>query len=211
MTESTKSTATKITLPKDIFSLDVKNHELLKLAYNAYLANSRNAHPKTKDRGEVSGGGRKPWKQKGTGRARFGSSRNPIWRGGGVAFGPQGNENHTIRLTTGSKRTAVRQALSLANADKKIILANEINITSGKTKDAIAILQKYNIADKKRVLGVVGSKTVETLRATNNLPNVKIVSAMYLNVFDILNADAIVFGPSALEKVISWLGKKEEK
>ncbi len=210
MTDSAKNTKTA-SLPAEIFSLDVKNHELLKLAYTAYLANSRNAHPRSKDRGEVSGGGRKPWKQKGTGRARFGSSRNPIWRGGGVAFGPQGNENHTMRLSVSSKRTAIRQALSLANADNKIILADEINIASGKTKDAIAMLNKYKIADSKRVLAVVGSKTAETLRATNNLPNVKLVSAMYLNVFDILNADAIVFGPAALDRVIDWLGDKEDK
>ena len=210
MTDSAKTTKTA-SLPAEIFSLEVKNHELLKLAYTAYLANSRNAHPKSKDRGEVSGGGRKPWKQKGTGRARFGSSRNPIWRGGGVAFGPQGNENHTMRLSVSSKRTAIRQALSLANADNKIILADEVNIASGKTKDAIAMLKKYKIADDKRVLAVVGSKTAETLRATNNLPNVKLVSAMYLNVFDILNADAIVFGPAAIEKVVNWLGKKEDK
>lgn len=209
MAETTKTTAST-TLPKEIFSVDVKNHELLKLAYDSYLANSRNAHPNSKNRGDVSGGGRKPWKQKGTGRARFGSSRNPVWRGGGVAFGPQGNENHVKRITVSSKRLAIKQALSLANADKKVILADEINIASGKTKDAVAMLKKYKIADKDRILGVVGTKTAETLRATDNLPNVKIVSAMYLNVFDILNADAIVFGPAAIEKVTNWLAKKEE-
>ena len=74
-------------LNKDVFGLDVKNHELLKTAYDAYLANSRSSHAKTLKRGEVRGGGKKPWKQKGTGRARFGSTRNPIWRHGGVAFG----------------------------------------------------------------------------------------------------------------------------
>lgn len=88
MADSTK-------LPKDIFAVEVPNHELLKLAYDSYLANARLASATTKQRGEVSGGGKKPWKQKGTGRARFGSSRNPIWRGGGVVFGPRGNENYT--------------------------------------------------------------------------------------------------------------------
>jgi large subunit ribosomal protein L4 len=78
---------TKTTLPKAIFNVEVENHELLKRAYDAYLANSRNAHAKTLERGDVRGGGKKPWKQKGTGRARFGSSRNPIWRGGGKNHG----------------------------------------------------------------------------------------------------------------------------
>lgn len=202
---------TKDTLPKDIFNLDVKNHELLKLAYNSYLANARNAKAKTKARGDVSGGGKKPWRQKGTGRARFGSSRNPIWRGGGVAFGPKGNENYSIKLSVSSKRVALRQALSLANAKNKIILASEANLAGSKTKDAVALLQKYEIADKERILGVVGTKTPQVLQATNNLPNLKVVSALYLNVFDILNADVIVFGPAGLEKVIDWLGKKEAK
>lgn len=202
---------TKDTLPKDIFNLDVKNHELLKLAYNSYLANARNAKAKTKARGDVSGGGKKPWRQKGTGRARFGSSRNPIWRGGGVAFGPKGNENYSIKLSVSSKRVALRQALSLANAKNKIILASEANLAGSKTKDAVALLQKYEIADKERILGVVGTKTPQVLQATNNLPNLKIVSALYLNVFDILNADVIIFGPAGLEKVIDWLGKKETK
>ena len=79
-------------LNPEIFNLEVTNHELVKLAYDAYLANSRSSHAKTLKRGEVRGGGKKPWRQKGTGRARFGSIRNPIWRGGGIVFGPRGNE-----------------------------------------------------------------------------------------------------------------------
>lgn len=211
MTDKIKHETVTFKLPKEVFSVDVKNHELLKLAYSSYLANSRNAHPKSKDRGDVSGGGKKPWRQKGTGRARFGSSRNPIWRGGGVAFGPQGNENHTIRISKNAKRTALRQALSLANSDNKIVVADELNLSSGKTKDAIALLNKYGIANKRRILAVVGKKTTETVRATNNLENVKLISAMYLNVFDILNADAIIFGRSGLDQVITWLKNAEVK
>ena len=101
-------------LAADVFGVEVHNHELLKKAYNAYLANARQASATTKQRGEVRGGGKKPWKQKGTGRARFGSSRNPIWRGGGVVFGPRGNENYTITLPKHEKRTALWQT-RLAN------------------------------------------------------------------------------------------------
>ena len=117
-----ETTTTKTTLPKNVFNVEVENHELLKVAYDAYLANSRQASATTLNRGEVSGGGKKPWKQKGTGRARFGSTRNPIWRTGGIVFGPRGNENYTKKLSTTSKRVALRQALSLANKAKKIVV-----------------------------------------------------------------------------------------
>lgn len=117
MAEST--TPAKATLPKEVFGVDVPNHELLKLAYDAFLANARTASATTLTRGLVSGGGKKPWKQKGTGRARFGSSRNPIWRHGGVVFGPSGNENYKLKMSVSAKRTAVRQALTLANKAKK--------------------------------------------------------------------------------------------
>src|SRR5574344_596197 len=130
--------AKKVTLPKAVFAVEVPNHELLKLAYDSYLANSRQASATTLQRGEVRGGGKKPWKQKGTGRARFGSSRNPIWRGGGVVFGPRGNENYTKKITTTSKRVAVRQALSLANKANKIIV-DSFNFVEGKTKETTAL------------------------------------------------------------------------
>ena len=121
MAESTKPA--KAALPKEVFGVDVPNHELLKLAYDAFLANSRQASATTKTRGEVRGGGKKPWKQKGTGRARFGSTRNPIWRHGGIVFGPRGNENYKLKLSKTSKRVAIRQALTLANEAKKLLSA----------------------------------------------------------------------------------------
>ena len=112
--------ADKAKLPSSVFAVQVPNHELLKLAYDAYLANSRLASATTKQRGEVRGGGKKPWRQKGTGRARFGSSRNPIWRGGGIVFGPRGNENYTKKISKTSKKVALRQALTV-KADNDII------------------------------------------------------------------------------------------
>ena len=192
------------TLDKDIFGLSVENHELVKLAYDAYLANSRSSHAKTLKRGEVRGGGKKPWKQKGTGRARFGSTRNPIWRHGGVAFGRTGEENFTKKIAKSSKLLAVRQALSMKNTDKAIvILPADVKLT-GKTKDAVKILNDLKLADK-RVLAVAVEKTPEILRSTNNLTNVKLVRATYLNVYDIMNADAIVFSEAALKATTAWL------
>lgn len=202
MAETTKTTP-KTTLPKDIFDVEVNNHELLKLAYNSYLANSRNSHATVKNRGDVSGGGKKPWRQKGTGRARFGSSRNPIWRGGGIAFGPTGNENHVIKVPTSAKRLAIRQALTLANKAKKISVA-DVKF-SGKTKDAAKFLTENKL--DKRVLLVVDEKTPEIMRSTNNIQNVLVVRANYLSVYHILNADKIVVTPKSVEVIKDWLAK----
>ena len=202
MAETTKPTPVKVILPKEIFNVDVKNHELLKLAYDSFLANSRSAHANTKKRGEVSGGGKKPWAQKGSGRARFGSSRNPIWRGGGIAFGPNGSENHMKRLSTTSKRVALRQALTLANKANKIIVSDFK--TYGKTSSAAKFLTD-NKLDRK-VLLVVDEKTPQILRATNNIQNILLIRANYLSVYHILNADKIVFSAKSIDVVKSWLG-----
>ena len=197
------------TLNKDVFGLTVENHELVKLAYDAYLANSRSSHAKTLTRGEVRGRGKKPWKQKGTGRARFGSTRNPIWRHGGVAFGRTGEENFTKKMAKSSKRLAVRQALSMKNAEKAVfVLDKEVKLT-GKTKDAVKVLKDMKL-EGKNVLAVAAEKTPEVLRSTNNLPNVKLVRATYLNVFDIMNADAIVFSEAALKATENWLIGEEK-
>ena len=197
-------------LNKEIFGLEVENHELIKLAYDAYLANSRSSHAKTMTRAEVSGGGKKPWKQKGTGRARFGSSRNPIWRHGGVAFGRTGLENFTKKLSKTSKKVAISQALSLKNAEKAVIVLDKEVKLSGKTKDAVKVLKDLKL-ENKNVLAVAAEKTPEVLRSTNNISNLKLVRATYLNVFDIMNADAIVFSKAALEATENWLLGKENK
>lgn len=200
MAETTK----KQTLPKDVFAVDVPNHELLKLAYDSYLANARLASATTKQRGEVRGGGKKPWKQKGTGRARFGSTRNPIWRGGGIVFGPRGNENYTKKLSKTSKRVAIKQALTLANKDNRIIV-KDIS-TTGKTAEIVKFLQDNKI--DRKVLIVVDEKTPELIRATNNLRQVRLVNALYLNVFDILNADTIVLNNKSVPVITDWLNKE---
>ena len=191
--------AEKTTLPKSVFAVEVRNHELLKLAYDAYLANNRLASATTKQRGEVRGGGKKPWRQKGTGRARFGSIRNPIWRGGGIVFGPRGNENYTKKISKTSKRVALRQALTV-KAEK--VLVADIK-TTGKTAEVAKFLKDNKL--NRRIL-IVAEKTEELIRATNNIQEVLLVSPMYLNVFDIMNADNIIIEPKALEVIESWLG-----
>lgn len=197
-------------LNKDIFGLKVENHELVKLAYDTYLANSRSSHAKTLKRGEVRGGGKKPWRQKGTGRARFGSTRNPIWRHGGVAFGRTGNENFTKKLAKSSKLLAVRQALSMKNADKEVITIADFAIKDGKVKETMKIFTDNKIDNNANILLVVPEKDELTLRATSNVANLKVVRPTYLNVFDIMNADKIVISEKALPAIESWLMGEEK-
>lgn len=193
-------------LDKEVFGVDVKSHSLLKQAYVAYQANGRENLAKTLKRGEVRGGGKKPWKQKGTGRARFGSIRVPIWRGGGITFGPLGKENYSRTLTLKSKRQAVRQALTV-NANN-IIVVESVDF-KGKTADAATFFNK--IGAKRSILLVVSKKDEMVTRAVKNLPNVIVVSAMYLNVFNVMNADTIVIESTALETIHGWLGAKPPK
>ena len=201
--------ADSIKLNAKIFDLKVENHELIKLAYDAYLANSRSSHAKTLKRGEVRGGGKKPWKQKGTGRARFGSTRNPIWRHGGVAFGRTGNENFTKHLSKTSKRIAVMQALSLKKADKAVITIANLGIKDGKTKEVVKTLSANKVDGNALI--VVPEKDELTVRATRNIASIKVVRPTYLNVFDIMNADKVVIVEKALPAMEEWLIGKEEK
>lgn len=206
MATATKAPATTATtLPKEVFAVDVPNHELLKLAYTAYLANGRGNYAKTLKRGEVSGGGKKPWRQKGTGRARFGSSRNPIWRKGGVAFGPTGNENYSKTISVNAKRVALRQALTLANKAKAVTIVDDVK-TSGKTAEVAKYLVGHKVEPKDRVVLVVDTKPAELVRASNNIANLQVIQATYLNVFTILNADKILMTKAAVKAVKEWLG-----
>jgi len=202
-TKSGAKATTAAKLDKDIFDINVESHELVKQAYVAYLANGRENLAVTKTRGLVSGGGKKPWKQKGTGRARFGSSRVPIWRGGGITFGPTGLENYSKKLNVKAKRLAVRQALSLSNADSKIVVIESFASVDGKTSDMAKLLAK--LGAKRQTLVVVDAKTPELTRASANLSQVKVVQASYLNVFDIINAHHIVVTQKALPIISDWL------
>jgi large subunit ribosomal protein L4 len=194
---------TPVKLDKEVFGIEVKDHQLLKDVYTAYLANGRENLAVTKTRGLVRGGGKKPWKQKGTGRARFGSSRVPIWRGGGITFGPTGQENYTKSVNTKAKRTAIRQALSLASEAGKISVIEKIE-TTGKTKEAVALLDKLSAT--RRVLIVVDNKEANIDRAIRNIPQAKVVQASYVNVYDVLNADSIVITKPSLQIISDWLG-----
>jgi large subunit ribosomal protein L4 len=189
-------------LDTSVFGVEIKNHELLKQVYDAYLANGRENLAVVKTRGLVRGGGKKPWKQKGTGRARFGSSRNPIWRGGGIVFGPTGEENYSKQVNTKAKRVAMRQALTIAANDNNVIVIEDLAVT--KTAELAGLLVK--IGATGRVLVAVEDKTNELNLAVRNLRDVKLVQPAYLNVYDVMNADKVVLTKTALQAVISRLG-----
>jgi len=207
-TKSGTKATTAAKLDSSVFEVMPENHELLKLAYTAYLANGRENLAVVKTRGLVSGGGKKPWKQKGTGRARFGSSRNPIWRGGGIVFGPTGEENYTKKMHTGAKRQAIRQALSLAAQEGRIKVVEDFSF-DGKVKTTNDFLKKIDA--KGSVLLVTDTKDEKSDRATRNLEKVMVVHAQYLNVYNILNADVVVISKPALVRVQEWLGQTAKK
>ncbi len=186
-----------------VFGAEIKSHDLVKQVYVAHQANGRENLAKTLKRGEVRGGGKKPWKQKGTGRARFGSIRVPIWRGGGITFGPLGKENYSKKVNIKAKRTAIRQALTM-NKDN-IIIVESFDAKDGKTATAAKLLSK--IGAGRKVLLVVENKTPEIIQATRNIDGVTLVQANYLNVFDIMNADSIVISQKSLDIIHEWLGK----
>lgn len=195
---------TALTLDKDVFELK-PDHDLLALSYRAYLANGRTNNATTLTRAMVRGGGKKPWKQKGTGRARAGSIRIPHWRGGGVVFGPSGNENYTVTIPTSTKRTSVRHALSLQASDGKLMILEDYK-PNGKVSDTLALFSKLKI--EGNILLVVESKTDMVDRSTRNLAGVTTISALYLTVYHILNADMIVLTKPAVVAINGWLGAK---
>lgn len=205
-TKTGSKATTAIKLDKAIFGVEIANHDLLKSAYTGHLANQRIASATTKTRGLVSGGGKKPWKQKGTGRARFGSIRNPIWRGGGIVFGPDGTENFTVKLHTKAKRQAIRQALTLAQNAKSVKVIEALDDKKISTSALAALLTK--VGATRNILLVVPQKTEAIVKSSRNLADVTLVKSTYLSAFEILNADTVVFTKDALSAMNEWLGNE---
>ncbi|MEX2014892.1 MAG: 50S ribosomal protein L4 [Candidatus Saccharimonadales bacterium] len=203
-----KSSA-KVSLDKKVFALEVKSHGLLKSAYHAYLDNGRGNLAKTKTRGEVVGSTKKPWKQKGTGRARFGSRYNPIWRGGGIIFGPTGGENYSKKLNKKAKKTATCQALSLAVKSGSLAVIDDFVVSDGKTKSAQKLLDKLGAKRRTLILAVKPNET--TNRAVKNIQDAKLADVSYLNTYDVLNADLVVITKPALDEISTWLAASPSK
>lgn len=199
-----KKVTTKKTVSSVVFDIDEINHNLLRDSYQAYLSNGRTNNAVTKTRGLVSGGGKKPWRQKGTGRARFGSTRNPIWTGGGIAFGPTGLENYTRKVNLKSKRIAITHALTSKANEKQVKIVASLDMSTPKTKELNSVISSLDLSEKKTLL-VVKNKQDNLILASRNVANIKIVNYNYLNVFDVLNADMVVIENDCLELIEKWL------
>jgi large subunit ribosomal protein L4 len=177
----------KIELAENVFGLKM-NQDLVHQVINAQLANSHHNYAHTKGRGDVRGGGVKPWRQKGTGRARHGSIRSPLWRGGGVVFGPRSEKIYAHKVNKKAKKKALFMVLSSKLKDNELTILDELKINEPKTKSMASLLGKiFKGAKKPKVLVAINKKDDNILRAAKNLPDAKIILANSLNVMDILS------------------------
>ena len=186
-----------LTLSDKVFGAEV-NGAVLHTAVKAYLANQRQGTQSTLTRTEVSGGGKKPWKQKGTGRARQGSTRSPQWTHGGVALGPK-PRSYRITITKKTRRTALFSALSSKVADGKMIVVNNIATDAFKTKTMVGMLNAIG-ADKKALV-VLPEVDAKVVKSCDNIEGVNTTVYNSINVFDILNCDTLVVAEAAVKKI----------
>ncbi|MBI4120443.1 MAG: 50S ribosomal protein L4 [Parcubacteria group bacterium] len=188
-----------IELAESVFALPV-NADLVQQVRVAMQANQRQPVAHTKFRGEVRGGGRKPWRQKGTGRARHGSRRSPIWKGGGVTHGPRKEKSYTQKINSKVARLALRMALSSKLASGQIKVIDDLNVTSGKTKDFLSAIKPWKNRESALFVGGAGNKNVEL--AARNLENgrkIKVVTARQLNLLDVLKFKKIILTSEAIK------------
>ena len=188
----------EIELNEAIFGVEY-NEQCVFDAIMVARSNSRQATAKTKKRDEVSGGGKKPFRQKGTGRARQGSSRAPQMVGGGVVFGPTGIQNFKIKQNRKAARLALKSVLSEKVNDQGLIVVDEFNFAAAKTKDFVKVLDAVKAGDK--VLFVATEEDEATILSARNLPFVKIVYPQGINVYDIVNVDTLLVSEAALKTI----------
>ena len=185
-----------IDLNDGIFGIDISEHAM-HMAVVQYLANRRQGTQSAKTRAEVRGGGRKPWRQKGTGRARQGSIRSPQWTGGGVVFAPKPRD-YSFKLNKKFKRLALKSALTTKAAEAKIIVLDELTLTEVKTKEMAKVLANIN-ADKALV--VMDGSNTNVILSARNIPDVKTAAVNTINVYDILKYNTLVLTKDAVAKI----------
>lgn len=190
--------ANSIELPKEKFGVHVHD-AVIHQAVVMYQANNRQGTVSTKDRGEVSGGGKKPWAQKGTGRARAGSSRSPLWKKGGIAFGPKPRD-FSFDVPRKVKTAALRESLNAKFLSNELVCVDQLNITSGKTKDFAAIIT--NLKLKGRILVILDANDEKAILAGRNIATVTLNSASNVNAKDILSNKNLLVTKSALETLL---------
>jgi large subunit ribosomal protein L4 len=189
-------------LRDDIFAAPV-NEALMHQALVRQLANARLGTHKTKTRSEVRGGGRKPWRQKGTGRARQGSIRSPQWRGGGTVFGPT-PRSYSQKMPRKMRRQALRSALSIKAAESQVVLLEGLEMAEPKTREILDILKNLGIESSALIL--LPQRDEVILRSVRNIPEVRTLVAQYLNVRDLLKFDYIVLPLASLDVIEGILG-----
>lgn len=208
----------KTDLPLEIFGVKV-NPDLVHQVVTAQLANRRQPIAHTKNRGEVRGGGRKPWRQKGTGRARHGSIRSPLWRGGGVTFGPRNERRFEQKINKKIKRKAILMSLSDKVKDNKVIMLDKLEIKEGKTKEMKEILDslstlvkglesrdsaeitKKKVKKLKSVLLVLPTKDLSIMKSAKNIPKIGTILAQNLNLLDILKYKYLIVPKESIEVI----------
>lgn len=199
-----------LSIAKDIYDVKINNN-LLHQVITSQLSNKRKNLAHTKTRSEVRGGGTKPWRQKGTGRARAGSSRSPLWRGGGVTFGPRSNKNYHQKINKKMCRSCLMMVLSDKIKNKKIIILDKIIFLHAKTKDAMMFLQNLPI-DTGTILIITTKINPYTKLSFQNIPYVKTMLANSLDILDLINHDWLILDKESwqmLEK--TYLGKELPK
>jgi len=184
-------------LPKEIFDLQV-NSDLIYQVAVSLMANQRRTIAHTKDRSEVRGGGRKPWRQKGTGRARHGSRRSPLWKGGGVTFGPTKNRIFKKKINKKMKRKALLMVLSAKVKNNLLILLDKIKLEKAKTKGIIEIFRKLPCKEKSSIVALPAMDK-NIILAARNVPKVKVVQARDLNALDLLSFEYLIMPKEAIK------------
>lgn len=196
----------KVVLSEDIFKNNA-SESVVHTAVVSYLANQRQGTHSTKTRGLVSGGGKKPWRQKKTGRARHGSIRSPIWRGGGIVFGPHPRD-YSINLPKGMRKTALYKALTMKYADREVSVVDSLILDSPKTKKILEILRNLGLQDKTTLI-VLSENDKNAILAARNIPTVDVINVAELNAYYVAAYDHILFTLDALSRLQGSDSNKE--
>jgi large subunit ribosomal protein L4 len=201
-----KSSGKKIDMPKDIFGIEPNDHAIY-LSVKAYLANQRQGTHKSKERSEVRGGGKKPWRQKGRGGARAGTNKSPLWVGGGRIFGPRPRD-YSQDLPKKVKSLARKSAFSYKIKDEQVIVLEDFDFEKPKTKEFVNILEALNVLDKK-VLLLTNGKQESVYKSGRNIPKVKVLEANKASAYDILNNQILILQKSTVDVISESFGKNK--
>lgn len=194
----------EITLDESIFGIEPHTQSIFD-AVRLHLANRRQATSKTKKRNEVRGGGKKPWRQKGTGRARHGSIRSPQWRGGGVVFGPSGERNYTLKQNRKERDLALKSALSLRVKEEAFVVVDKFDFEKPSTKQMAISLEKLPTKGKTLIVATFDTLSENAMLSAYNLPTVGFIGYDQINTYDLMNCDTLIFTKEAVEVITEVL------